>query len=62
MRRVRTGDQPANLPTLKPTPGAAAFVEWLLESRLTVVVAEAWLGVVPLYMTNVGVRAAPALP
>src|SRR5688500_1876637 len=27
------------LPTLKPTPGAAAFVEWLLESRLTVVVA-----------------------
>ena len=27
------------LPTLKPTPGAVAFVEWLLESRLTVVVA-----------------------
>jgi HAD superfamily hydrolase (TIGR01509 family) len=27
------------LPTLKPTPGAAAFVEWLLETRLTVVVA-----------------------
>jgi len=27
------------LPTLKPTPGAAAFVEWLLESRLTVVIA-----------------------
>ena len=27
------------LPTLKPTRGAAAFVEWLLESRLTVVVA-----------------------
>jgi HAD superfamily hydrolase (TIGR01509 family) len=27
------------LPTLKPTPGAAAFVEWLVESRLTVVVA-----------------------
>jgi HAD superfamily hydrolase (TIGR01509 family) len=24
---------------LKPTPGAAAFVEWLLESRMTVVVA-----------------------
>jgi uncharacterized protein YqjF (DUF2071 family) len=23
---------------------------------------EAWLGVVPFYMTNVGVRAAPALP
>jgi phosphoglycolate phosphatase-like HAD superfamily hydrolase len=27
------------LPTIEPTPGAAAFVEWLLESRLTVVVA-----------------------
>ena len=27
------------LPTVQPTPGAAAFVEWLLESRLTVVVA-----------------------
>ena len=27
------------LPTLKPTSGAAAFVEWLLESGLTVVVA-----------------------
>ena len=27
------------LPTLEPTPGAAAFVEWLLERRLTVVVA-----------------------
>jgi HAD superfamily hydrolase (TIGR01509 family) len=27
------------LPTLKPTPGAAAFVAWLLQSRLTVVVA-----------------------
>ena len=27
------------LPTLKPTAGAAAFVEWLLESRFTVVVA-----------------------
>ena len=27
------------LPTLKPTPGAAAFVEWLIESRLSVVVA-----------------------
>jgi HAD superfamily hydrolase (TIGR01509 family) len=27
------------LPNLKPTPGAAAFVEWLLESRMTVVVA-----------------------
>ena len=27
------------LPTLQPTPGAAAFVEWLLERRLTVVVA-----------------------
>jgi HAD superfamily hydrolase (TIGR01509 family) len=27
------------LPRLKPTPGAAAFVEWLLESDLTVVVA-----------------------
>jgi len=27
------------LPTLQPTPGAAAFVEWLLESRLRVVVA-----------------------
>jgi HAD superfamily hydrolase (TIGR01509 family) len=27
------------LPTLKPTPGAAAFVQWLLDSRLTVVVA-----------------------
>jgi phosphoglycolate phosphatase-like HAD superfamily hydrolase len=27
------------LPTLEPTPGAPAFVEWLLESRLTVVVA-----------------------
>ena len=28
-----------HLPTLKPTPGAAAFVEWLMKSRLTVVVA-----------------------
>jgi len=27
------------LPGLKPTPGATAFVEWLLESRMTVVVA-----------------------
>ena len=27
------------LPALEPTPGAAAFVGWLLESRLTVVVA-----------------------
>ena len=27
------------LPELQPTPGAAAFVEWLLESGLTVVVA-----------------------
>jgi HAD superfamily hydrolase (TIGR01509 family) len=27
------------LPTLRPTRGAAAFVEWLLESNLTVVVA-----------------------
>ena len=27
------------LPTLTPTPGAAAFIAWLLESRLTVVVA-----------------------
>ena len=27
------------LPTLKPTRGAAAFVQWLLDSRLTVVVA-----------------------
>ena len=27
------------LPTLKPTPGAAAFVEWLLKSHLTVVIA-----------------------
>jgi len=27
------------LPTLKPTVGAAAFVEWLVESRFTVVVA-----------------------
>ena len=27
------------LPTLKPTPGAAAFIEWLLECGLTVVVA-----------------------
>lgn len=27
------------LPTLKPTTGAAAFVQWLLDSRLTVVVA-----------------------
>ena len=27
------------LPAVTPTPGAAAFVEWLLESRLTVVVA-----------------------
>jgi HAD superfamily hydrolase (TIGR01509 family) len=27
------------LPSLKPTPGAAAFVEWLLESRMRVVVA-----------------------
>jgi HAD superfamily hydrolase (TIGR01509 family) len=27
------------LPTLKPTPGATAFVEWLQESRLTVVIA-----------------------
>ncbi len=27
------------LPTLKPTPGAAAFVAWLIRSRLTVVVA-----------------------
>ena len=27
------------LPTLKPTPGAVAFVAWLLKSRLTVVVA-----------------------
>ena len=27
------------LPTLAPTPGAAAFVQWLFESRLTVVVA-----------------------
>jgi HAD superfamily hydrolase (TIGR01509 family) len=27
------------LPTLAPTPGAAAFVQWLLNSRLTVVVA-----------------------
>ena len=27
------------LPTLKPTAGAVAFVEWLLERRLTVVVA-----------------------
>jgi HAD superfamily hydrolase (TIGR01509 family) len=27
------------LPTLQPTPGAAAFVEWLIGSRLTVVVA-----------------------
>lgn len=27
------------LPTIKPTPGAVAFVDWLLESRLSVVVA-----------------------
>lgn len=27
------------LPTLQPTPGAAAFVDWLIASRLTVVVA-----------------------
>lgn len=27
------------LPTLKPTPGAAAFVQWLLDSGLSVVVA-----------------------
>jgi beta-phosphoglucomutase-like phosphatase (HAD superfamily) len=27
------------LPGLTPTPGATAFVEWLLESRMTVVVA-----------------------
>ena len=27
------------LPTLQPTPGAAAFVEWLVASRLTVVIA-----------------------
>jgi HAD superfamily hydrolase (TIGR01509 family) len=27
------------LPTLKPTPGAEDFVKWLIESRLTVVVA-----------------------
>ena len=27
------------LPGLKPTPGATAFVEWLLEGRMTVVVA-----------------------
>jgi HAD superfamily hydrolase (TIGR01509 family) len=27
------------LPTLKPTPGAERFVKWLIESRLTVVVA-----------------------
>lgn len=27
------------LPTLQPTPGAAAFVEWLIESSLTVVIA-----------------------
>ena len=29
----------AYLPTLTPTPGAAAFIAWLLESRLAVVVA-----------------------
>jgi beta-phosphoglucomutase-like phosphatase (HAD superfamily) len=27
------------LPTLQPTSGAAAFVEWLIKSRLTIVVA-----------------------
>ena len=27
------------LPTLEPTPGAAAFVQWLLDSHLTVVIA-----------------------
>ena len=27
------------LPTIRPTPGAPAFVEWLLDSRLTVVIA-----------------------
>ena len=27
------------LPTLKPTPGAAAFVKWLMESGLTTVIA-----------------------